>query len=68
MTTWADLSTRRGQLIEMAAALSSAKGKLEDVLQDYPAELDGLGQLEHAIALVGQAEAEIDAAAEASHA
>jgi hypothetical protein len=64
MTTWSELDTRRGQLIEMAATLSRAKSMLDDVMQDYPEEAFGSGLLEQAVGLVGRAESEIDAAAE----
>jgi hypothetical protein len=64
MATWHGLDTRRGQLIEMAATLASAKGQLQSVLLDYPSEAEGSAQLEQAIGLVGIVTDEIEGAAE----
>lgn len=64
MATWTHLTSRRGQLIEMSATLSHAKSLVDEVMQDYPEEADGSAWLEEAVGLIGQAETEIDAAAE----
>lgn len=55
---------RRALLLEQADTLSAAKSAGESVMQTYPEEAYGSGWLEEAIALIGRAESEIDAAAE----
>lgn len=48
----------------LASELAAGNGHLQGVLDNWPDEVDGFGDLEHAIALVGKCADELDAAGE----
>lgn len=57
---------RMSTFTELANNLSAAKAKMDFVLSNWPSEVDGGLDLEHAIQLVGQCEIALDDAGEAS--
>lgn len=59
MTTWRELATRRGQLIEMQMCAADARRTLEALYEDYPDSAKRADDLKDAIVSLERVEVDL---------